>query len=267
MHIQVLLRMVMSFATADFSPKSVCSQCGGTHTDSPTTNQLLIPPLSSLTLAGCSSENRKIEIENRKLREIATSHCCLQNRLILGKFICFPVKDIHIVRNRTGCWSITFPSAFPSLTFSLSSTPLHQVCGLAEEEVGLWSVHNCSLLLLAFPVFPLLWCGFRAGFRGISAPVSGAAPSPFLGSLPLCCSHLGIFILCIHKWCTIWFIKPIRALPNRQNGLSSILWELLSCTSSSSNLVFCSSFIFYHVSITFYSGKFGISVNCWSSIN
>lgn len=103
MHIQVLLRMVMSFDTADFSPKSVCSQCGGTHTDSPTTNQLLIPPLSSLTLAGCSSENRKIEIENRKLREIATSHCCLQNRLILGKFICFPVKDIHIVRNRTGC--------------------------------------------------------------------------------------------------------------------------------------------------------------------
>lgn len=105
MHILVLLRMVMSFATADFSPKSVCSQCGGTHTDSPTTNQLLIPPLSSLTLAGCNRENRKIEteIENRKLREIATSHCCLQNRHILGKIICCSVIEIHIVRNRAGC--------------------------------------------------------------------------------------------------------------------------------------------------------------------
>lgn len=151
----------------------------------------------------------------------------------------------------------------PSLYFQLLYA---QVCCLAGEKVGLWSVHHCSSLgFLPPPVFPLLWCGIWMGFRGISGPVPGAAACPFLGSLlPPHCSHLSIYILCIHQWQTICFIKPLRAYQMGRNG-SCVFWELLSCTSSSSNLVFCSSFIFYHVSITFYSGKFVISVNCWSS--
>lgn len=146
-----------------------------------------------------------------------TSHCCWQNRLILGKITCCLVKEIQVARNKKVGVKVTpFLLPFPvslSLYFQLLYPQVH--C-LAGGKVGLWSVHNCSsLLLLPLPIFPLLWRGIFTGFRGISSPVPGAAASPLLASpLPPCCSHLGIYILCIHKWWLICFIKPIRALPN-----------------------------------------------------
>lgn len=154
MHIYVLLRM--SFAIADFSPKCVCSRCGGlTLTNSQLQSSCSFLPSAPPDLS---------RMQQRKQYEKAQRDCSPvmvvgKTDSSWGKELITPQK-IQVERNKEVGVKIPpflLPFLVSPLYFQLLCT---QVCCLAEEKVGLWSVHNCSSLLLLFiPIFPLLYYG------------------------------------------------------------------------------------------------------------
>lgn len=94
--------MIISFATADFSPKSVCSQCHGITLSNPEPNfkpAAHSPPQLPLTLAGCSRENRM-----RKLGEISHQSLLLAKETHLGENNLLPCKrDSGSEKQKSGC--------------------------------------------------------------------------------------------------------------------------------------------------------------------